>query len=52
MGNYKQENDIVKFEQQQIERSYELGVISLEERNKLLDDITPELWELLVWPMN
>lgn len=42
---------MVEFEYQQIKLYYDLGVISLEERDKLLEDITPELWELLVWPM-
>ena len=37
----------VEWELDQIIHAYELGVISKEEQDKLLDDITPQLWKHL-----
>ena len=35
----------VKFEQKEIVEAFDLGKISLEEKDKLISDITPALWE-------
>ena len=41
-GNYAMSK--TQYEKQQIELAYNLGLISQEYRNKLMNDIVPHLW--------